>query len=73
MIFRLFIFLIGFGLAIIGGVSTIAYLNLLVIGHSFTEYLLHIVYKIECYPLVIGILLIWISIYFPIGKNRKTT
>ncbi|MCH1626216.1 hypothetical protein MJG50_12820 [Fredinandcohnia sp. SECRCQ15] len=65
MILRGFIFLIGFGLAIIGGVSTIAYLNLLTTGYKFYEYLHFISRKIECYLLIIGLLMVWISIYFP--------
>jgi len=69
MVFRLFVFLIGFGLAIAGGVSLIAYLNLLATGHTFTEYLHFIIYKVECYLLPFGVFLIWLSIYFPTNRS----
>lgn len=56
-------FLIGFGLAVSGGVSLIAYLNLLPTGISWLEYLLFIRGRIECYFLPIGLLLMLITIY----------
>ncbi len=65
MIFRLFVFLFGFGLAISGGISIIAYLNLLTTGSSFSEYLMFISHRLECYLFVIGIVLISLSIYYP--------
>jgi hypothetical protein len=70
MIFRFFMLLIGFGFAVSGGVSTIAYLNILTTGFLFTDYLLFISTKIECYLLPIGILIIWLSIY---GGNSDST
>ena len=57
------LFLIGFGLAVSGGVSLIAYLNLLPTGISWLEYLLFIRGRIECYFLPIGLLLMLITIY----------
>ncbi|EKN63381.1 hypothetical protein P9E76_16625 [Schinkia azotoformans] len=72
MIFRLFLFLLGFGLAVVGGVTVIAYLNVMAMGLSFLEYLLYISTRMECYLLMIGIMLITISIYIPLNeKNRK--
>jgi hypothetical protein len=65
MLFRVILLLAGFTLAVSGGVSTIAYLNLLATGHGFIDYLLYITKRIECYLLAVGVLLIWISIYFP--------
>ncbi|NSL51470.1 hypothetical protein [Calidifontibacillus erzurumensis] len=70
MVFRLFIFLTGFGLAVAGGVTIIGYLNLIPIGYSFTDYLLFISKKIECYLLIIGLLFIYFSIYSPFEKNE---
>lgn len=71
MIFRLFIFLIGFGLAIAGGVSVIAFLNILAAGLNIIDYFLFISKKIECYLLIIGIILISISIYCPLDSKHK--
>ena len=61
---RVFFLLTGFGLAVIGGINIVAYLNLLAIGYSFIDYLLFIKDRVECYLLLIGFLIICISIYF---------
>lgn len=65
MIFRLFILVIGFGLAVSGGISTIAYLNMITTGHGVDEYLAFISKRVECYLLPGGIGIIWLSIYWP--------
>ncbi|WP_246938611.1 hypothetical protein [Bacillus pinisoli] len=65
MVFRLLFFLIGFGISVAGGVSTIAYLNLLTHGHGLYEYLLFISMRIECYLLPLGVSFIWLSLYLP--------
>lgn len=70
MIFRMFLLFIGFGIAVIGGISTIAYLNLLTTGHSFKDYLFFITGRIECYLLPAGLLVIWSTIYFPINNRH---
>jgi hypothetical protein len=72
MIFRMFVFLLGFGLAIAGGISAVAYLNLLTTGHAFTEYIQFISRRPEFYLLPVGFVLIWTSVYFPFQrKNRE--
>lgn len=63
MIIRILFLLIGFGLAVSGGISTIVYLNVLSIGLDFTEYLFFIASKLECYLLPIGIIVITLAIY----------
>jgi hypothetical protein len=65
MIVRMIILTIGFGIAVSGGISTIAYLNMIIAGHEVVEYLLFISKRIECYFLPLGIGIIWISIYWP--------
>lgn len=45
----LLLFLIGFGLAVSGGVTIIAYLNFLPAGISWYEYFMFIRGRIECY------------------------
>ncbi|OEH91683.1 hypothetical protein BFG57_04440 [Bacillus solimangrovi] len=67
--FRLFFFLIGFGLAVSGGVSAIIYLNMLTIGHGVGEYIRFTSQRVECSLLPIGMLLIWLSIYWPLSKQ----
>nr|WP_242035150.1 hypothetical protein [Mesobacillus harenae] len=71
MVFRAFVLLTGFGLAVAGGVSIIAYLNLLTTGHRFSEYFSFITTRIECYLLPGGIILIWLSIYYPKEKESE--
>jgi len=65
MIYRIILLTIGFGIAVSGGISTIAYLNMITVGHEFHQYLSFISKRIECYLLPIGIGIIWISIYWP--------
>ncbi|MBO1003605.1 hypothetical protein ACFSKI_17190 [Pseudogracilibacillus auburnensis] len=56
------LFLIGFGLAVSGGVTIIAYMNFLPAGISWMEYFIFIKGRIECYFLPIGFLLMMIAI-----------
>lgn len=63
MLGRIFLFLLGFGLTVIGMVYTISYLNLLTIGYNFLEYVNFIIRRIECLYTVIGFTMIYISIY----------
>jgi hypothetical protein len=69
MVFRLFLFLIGFGISVAGGVSTIAYLNVLTHGHGLYDYFLFISRRVECYLLPLGVSFIWLSIYIPPTKD----
>jgi len=68
---RAFIFLVGFGLAVCGGITTIAYLNLTTTGYTFIEFLQFISKRIECYLIVVGLVMVWISIYFPFESTEK--
>lgn len=66
MIWYIFLFLIGFGLAVSGGVTIIAYMNFLPVGVTWMEYFLFIRGRIECYFLPIGISIMALVIYrFP--------
>ena len=64
--FKFSLFLLGYGLAISGGVTIIIYLNLIPAGLSYMEYLSYIGTRPECYLLLVGILFITIAIFFPI-------
>ena len=69
MIFRIFLFLIGFGLTTIGFMYIVAYLNLISIGYNFFEYVNFIIRRIECINAIIGILLMIMSVTIG-GKNE---
>lgn len=60
---HIFTFLIGFGLAVSGGVTLIAYMNFLPAGISWFEYFIFIKGRIECYFLPVGLLLMAYVIY----------
>ncbi|WP_163972176.1 hypothetical protein [Oceanobacillus halotolerans] len=53
----LLLFLTGFGLAVSGGVTIIAYTNFLPAGLTWVDYILFISGRIECYFLPIGLLM----------------
>lgn len=67
---RIVLFLVGFGLSIIGFVYIIAYLNYLSIGYNFMDYLKFIITRIECLVAVIGIVLINIAILMKGDKHE---
>ena len=69
MLFRIFIFLIGFGLTTIGLMYIIAYLNLIDIGYNFLEYANFIIRRIECWNTIVGIMLMVIAVIMG-GKNE---
>lgn len=70
MIVRIFVFLIGFGLTVIGCVYIISYLNLLTLGYSFLEYVQFIMKRLECWYALIGMIIILLDLYIPGGKNE---
>jgi len=71
MLVRIFIFLIGFGLTVIGSVFIISYLNLLSIGYNFIEYVNFIIRRIECIYALVGIILISLTIFIPGGNKYE--
>jgi hypothetical protein len=73
LFFRALMVLIGFGLAVSGGTTAIMYLNLLAVGFTSIEYFEFILDRPECYLFPGGILITWLSIYFPenLLSNRK--
>ena len=66
---RIFFFLVGFALLVIGLVFTILYLNLLTIGYNFSFYVNFITRRIECYYTIIGFLIILLTLI--IKKKKK--
>lgn len=68
MLTRIFIFLLGYALTVIGLIYAISYLNLIAIGYNFFEYVNFIIRRIECLYTLFGIILILLSIYLPGGN-----
>ena len=66
---KIFLFLIGFGLTVIGFIYIISYLNLLTIGYNFLYYVNFIIRRIECLYAPIGLILIFISINLDKGEE----
>ena len=60
---KLMIFLIGFGLSLIGFTYVITYLNYLTIGYTWYEYLNLVLTRPECLISIIGLLLLGYSIF----------
>lgn len=68
---RIFFFLLGFGLTVVGCVYIITYLNLLTLGYNFLEYVNFISRRLECLYAPIGIVLIFFTIFIPGGKKYE--
>lgn len=71
MVTRIIFFLIGFGFSIIGFVFIISYLNLTTIGYNFAEYVNFIIRRPECIIGPIGLIITFLSIFIPGGKNDE--
>lgn len=71
MLIRIFFFLTGFGLTVVGFVYVIAYLNLLTIGYNFDEYVNFIIRQPECFYTIIGIIIMLVCIFIPGGKKDE--
>jgi len=71
MLVRIFFFLVGFGLTLIGLIFIISYLNLLSIGYNFLEYVNFIIRRLECLYAIIGIVIMLLTIYIPGGKKHE--
>ena len=70
MVTRIITFLIGFGISIIGFVFIISYLNIMTMGYNFLEYVNFIIRRPECLVGPAGILITFLSIYLPGGKDE---
>ncbi|SDI00446.1 hypothetical protein SAMN05192534_1188 [Alteribacillus persepolensis] len=68
MFARIFMMMVGFGLAAAGGISLIAYMNYIPAGLTMVEYLQFIVKSTEAMVFAAGLLLIVGSIYWPEKK-----
>lgn len=71
MLIRIFFFLLGYALTVIGFIYIISYMNLLAIGYNFLEYVNFIFRRIECLYAFIGIAVLILTIYLPLGGNYE--
>ena len=67
---RVFFFLLGFGLMVIGCSFIILYLNLTTMWYNFLEYVNFIIRRVECYFSIIGFIIMILSITLK-GDYRK--
>lgn len=68
---RIFFFLMGFGLMLIGLSFIILYLNLMTIGYNFLNYVNFISRRIECYYSIIGLIIMVLSISIKGDKKNE--
>lgn len=68
---RVFFFLLGFGLMVIGFSFIILYLNLTTMGYNFINYVNFISRRVECYYSIIGIIIMVLSIWIKGDKNNE--
>lgn len=61
MMFLIFLFLLGFGLAVAGGVTLITYLNFIPAGLAWSDFFTYIMSRPECYFLPVGFVLMLIA------------
>lgn len=65
---RIFFFLVGFALMVLGFSYIILYLNLLSLGYNFSFYVNFIIRRVECYYAVVGFLIMLLTL---INKGDK--
>lgn len=71
MFTRMFFFLFGFGLMVIGSSVLILYLNLLTFGYTFLDYVNFIIRRPEFYYLIIGFIILALTIILSGGKKYE--
>lgn len=68
---RIFFFLFGFGLMVVGFTYVMLYLNLISIGYNFFEYVNFIFSRIECYFVIIGLVILILSMFIKGEKKYE--
>lgn len=71
MFTKMFFFLFGFGLMVIGASVLVLYLNLLTIGYSFLDYVNFIIRRVEFYYLIVGFIILALTIILSGGKKYE--
>ncbi|ERN52915.1 hypothetical protein A33I_14625 [Alkalihalophilus marmarensis DSM 21297] len=62
---RIFIMFVGFGFSVAGGISLLAYLNLLTLGYEFSYYMRFITTRVEFYLFILGVIMVIGSLAIP--------
>lgn len=70
MFTRIFFFLVGFAMTVLGSTFIILYLNLMTIGYTFKEYVNFIIRRPEIYYLIIGLITIILTLTLGGKKNE---
>ena len=68
---RLFFFLVGFALMVLGLSFIILYLNLLTLGYNFSFYANFITRRIECYYALIGFVIVLLTLIIKGDKKHE--
>ena len=68
---RVFFFLFGFGLMVVGFTYIILYLNLFSVGYNFSEYVNFIFNRIECYFVLVGLSILILSTFIKGEKKYE--
>ncbi|MDD2469324.1 MAG: hypothetical protein PHI22_00065 [Bacilli bacterium] len=71
MLARVFFFLVGFGLMVIGFVHIIIYMNFMTVGYSFNEYVNFIIRSSEFAYTIVGFIIINLCIFVKGGKKGE--
>jgi hypothetical protein len=69
MLARMFFFLVGFGLMVIGFVDIIIYMNYLTVGYTFHQYVNFIIRSNDLIFIIVGFIIINLCIFIKGGKN----
>lgn len=68
---RIFFFLLGFSLTLLGSIYCICYLNLTTVGYNLREYGEFIIRKPECVQALVGLVILCLSIFIPGGEENE--
>jgi len=68
---RIFFFLTGFALMVLGFAFLILYLNILTIGYNFRDYVHFISRRLECYYTVIGFIIVLLTLIIKGDKKHE--
>lgn len=68
---RIFFFLVGFSLLVIGNTFIILYSNLLTLGYNFSFYVNFITRRIECYYSIVGFIIILLTLITIKGDKKN--
>lgn len=71
MITRMFFFLVGFGLMVIGFVNIIIYMNYMAVGYSFNEYVNFIIRSSEFIYTIVGFIIVNLCIFIRGGASNE--